>query len=171
MTEPILGKLFEHNNWANLQIIEACSTLRDEQLDAEPQSATKGSIRSTLFHLVTSQQSYLRTLTRPLAERLEPVPTPPFAELLRAANSSGEALLALARDESGLMKKGKVQTRDGCLVEPWVLMIQIINHADEHREQIKSMLSSLGVTPPNIDGWDYGEFTKALIPVENENQG
>ncbi len=45
MTENILGKLFEHNNWANLRIIQACSALSDEQLDAEPQSATKGSIR------------------------------------------------------------------------------------------------------------------------------
>jgi uncharacterized damage-inducible protein DinB len=171
MTELILAKLFEHNIWANLQIIRACSTLSDEQLDAEPQSVTKGSIRSTLFHLVTSQQSYLRSLTLPLAERLEPVPPPPFAELQRSADNSGEALLALARDESGITKKGKIQTRDGYLVEPWVLMLQIINHADEHREQIKSMLSSLGVTPPNIDGWDYGEFTKALIPIENEKQG
>ena len=36
MTENILGRLFEHNNWANLQIIQACSALSDEQLDAEP---------------------------------------------------------------------------------------------------------------------------------------
>jgi uncharacterized damage-inducible protein DinB len=44
-------------------------------------------------------------------------------------------------------------------------MVQIINHATEHREQIKSMLSALEVTPPDIDGWDYGEITKALIPI------
>jgi len=37
--------------------------------------------------------------------------------------------------------------------------------AAEHREQIKSMLSSLEVTPPNIDGWDYEEVTQALIPI------
>ncbi len=29
MTENFLVKLFEHNNWANLQIIQACSALRD----------------------------------------------------------------------------------------------------------------------------------------------
>jgi uncharacterized damage-inducible protein DinB len=44
-------------------------------------------------------------------------------------------------------------------------MLQVINHATEHREQIKSMLSALGVTPPDIDGWDYGEATHALIPI------
>jgi uncharacterized damage-inducible protein DinB len=44
-------------------------------------------------------------------------------------------------------------------------MLQVINHATEHREQIKSMLSSLGVTPPDIDGWDYGLATHTLVPI------
>jgi uncharacterized damage-inducible protein DinB len=66
MTENFLAKLFEHNNWANQKIIEACSILNDEQLDALPQSATEGSIRSTLLHLVSAQDNYLRLLTLPL---------------------------------------------------------------------------------------------------------
>jgi len=49
-------------------------------------------------------------------------------------------------------------------VEPWVVMVQAINHATEHREQISSMLSALGVTPPELDGWAYGEATHGLIP-------
>ena len=165
MTEHILERLFEHNNWANSQTIQACSFLSDEQLDAEPKSATQGTIRATLFHFVTSQQNYLRLLTRPLEERLEPIPTPPFAELQKIANVSGEGLLALARDETTQPMNGQIQTKDGFLVEPWVIVVQIINHATEHREQIKSMLSAHGVTPPEIDGWDYGEFTHALTPI------
>src|SRR5215212_7551786 len=98
MNENFLVKLFEHNNWANQQIIQACSTLSDEQLDAQPQSITKGSIRRTLVHLVSSQQSYLRTLTQPLEERLDS-PTVDFTELEESARISGEGLLALARGE------------------------------------------------------------------------
>jgi uncharacterized damage-inducible protein DinB len=45
-------------------------------------------------------------------------------------------------------------------------MVQIINHATEHREQIKSMLTSLGITPPSIDGWDYGDVMQALVLIE-----
>lgn len=163
MTENILGKLFEHNNWANLQIIQACSALSDEQLDAEPQSATKGSIRRTLMHLVSSQRGYLALLTLPLEAR----PTTPlaFAELQESASMSGDGLLALARDESGKLPKTRLQTRDGYYAEPWVVIVQAINHATEHREQIKSMLSALGVTPPDLDGWSYGEVTSALIPI------
>ncbi len=97
MNENFLAKLFEHNNWANLQIIQACFTLSDEQLDAEPQSATKGSIRNTLLHLVTGQRGYLSLLTLPVEER----PNAPlaFAELRESVSMSGEGLLALARDE------------------------------------------------------------------------
>jgi uncharacterized damage-inducible protein DinB len=162
MTENILEKLFEHNNWANLQIIQACSTLSDEQLDAEPQSATKGSIRRTLVHLVHSQQGYLKILTLP-PEARHPAP-PAFSELQEAARTSGEGLLALARDEQQVPKT-RLQTTDGFYVEPWVVMVQVINHATEHREQISSMLSALGVTPPDLDGWTYGEVTNALVPV------
>ncbi|OGO35621.1 MAG: hypothetical protein A2W35_05020 [Chloroflexi bacterium RBG_16_57_11] len=162
MAENILVKLFEHNNWANLKIIQACSILNDEQLDAEPQSATKGSIRRTLLHLVASQQGYFSLLTLPIEARLESHPT--YDELQVSASISGEGLLSLARDWPDKYQNTRLQTTDGYFVEPWVVMLQAINHATEHREQIKSMLSSLGVTPPDIDGWDYGEDTNALIP-------
>lgn len=163
MTENFLVKLFEHNNWANNQIIQACSALSDEQLDAEPQSATKGSIRDTLSHLVRSQRGYLALLTLPVEAR----PNTPleFGELQESARISGEGLLALVRDEPGKLSMTRLQTRDGYYVEPWVVLVQVINHATEHREQIKSMLTSLGVPPPDMDGWDYGEATNALIPI------
>ena len=163
MTENFIVKLFEHNNWANQKIIQICSTLSDEQLDAEPQSVTKGTIRRTLVHLVSSQQSYLRTLTLPLEERRASV-TVEYAELQESLSMSGEGLLAIARDEQKPFES-QLQTRDGYLVEPWVLMVQIINHASEHREQICSMLNALGITPPDMDGWSYGEATNALIPI------
>jgi uncharacterized damage-inducible protein DinB len=164
MTENFLIKLFEHNNWANMKIIQACSVLSDGQLDAVPQSATKGSIRDTLLHLVAAQHGYLSLLTLPVDARQKISPT--FAELQESVQVSGEGLLSLAKDESREPLAKQLQTRDEYLVEPWVVMVQVINHATEHREQIKSMLSSLGVTPPDIDGWDYGEVTKALIPMQ-----
>jgi uncharacterized damage-inducible protein DinB len=163
MTENILEKLFEHNNWANNQIIQACSALSDEQLDAEPQSTTAGSIRHTLLHLVSAQQGYLSLLTLPVEERHNVPPT--FAELQKSASISGEGLLSLARADPSKTLKARLRTKDGYFVEPWVVMVQVINHATEHREQIKSMLTALGVTPPNIDGWDYGEATRSLVPI------
>ena len=163
MSENFLVKIFEHNNWANLCILEACAALSDEQLDTEPQSVTKGTIRRTLVHLVSSQHSYLRSLTLPLEQRQASV-TIEYADLRESVRKSGEALLAFARGEQQPFQS-PLQTRDGYLVEAWVLMVQIINHATEHREQINSMLSALGLTPPDMDGWSYGEATQALVPI------
>ena len=161
MSENVLARIMEHNNWANDQVIQACAELSDDQLDAEPRSATLGSIRGTLVHLVAAQRGYLSLLTLPVEERS----TAPleYAELREAARISGQGLLALA--EAGAFPTERLQTRDGHMVEPWVVMVQVINHATEHREQIKSMLSALGVTPPDVDGWDYGFATNALVAV------
>src|SRR3990172_3012715 len=123
MTENFLEKLFEHNNWANLRIIQACSALSDEQLDAEPQSATMGSIRNTLSHLAGAQAGYLSLLTLPVEQRVRVTPT--FAEWKESMTKSGEALLALARGGKSLGTR--LQTKDGFFVEPWVVMVQVIN--------------------------------------------
>src|SRR5262245_60940679 len=163
MTENILARLFEHNHWANLQIIQACSALSEEQLDSESQSATKGSIRLTLWHLIDTQQSYLSQLTSMESHFNQQAPTN-FAELLESAKFSGEGLLALARDETSQSLNTKFQD-DGYLIEPWVVMVAVIDHAAEHREQIKSMLSALGVTPPRLDGGAYGMVAHAIIPM------
>ncbi len=162
MADNSLEKLFEHNIWANGRIIQACYALSDEQLAAEPHSVTKGNIRRTLLHLVHSQQGYWLLLTTPVDQRVNDAPT--FAEFSESARHSGEGLLKLA---GGGQKPfdSRLTTTDGFYTKPWVVMLQAINHATEHREQIKSMMSALGITPPDIDGWDYAEVNNALIPM------
>ncbi len=164
MTGNILEKMFEHNNWANMQVLQACEALTDEQLDAQPVSATKGTIRETLKHLVASQAGYLSLLTLPVEQRRRISPAT-VSEMQDAVRLSGEGLLALARDDGNRVPKTRLQTTDGFYVEPWVVMLQVINHATEHREQVKSTLSALGITPPSIDGWDYAEVTRAMLPA------
>lgn len=165
MSENILARIFEHNNWANQKIFEACAALTDDQLDAPPQSATEGSIRGTLSHLANAQLGYLRILTLPLEQRKERVNLD-FAEVEKSTRQTGEALLDLVREEK--YPEERLVTRDGHYVEPWVILLQIVNHATEHREQVKSMLTALGITPPSIDGWDYGESVGALAPITTQ---
>ncbi len=162
MSNDFLAKIFEHNNWANAEIIKVCSALTDEQFDAEPQSATWGTIRRTLWHLVHAQAGYLALLTATPRRYGWPAP-PPLAELEEAARVTGEGLVRLARGEEN--PADRLQTRDGFYVEPWVVMLQVINHASEHREQINSMVTALGVAPRELDGWNYGEVTGALVPI------
>ena len=161
MPENVLVRLFEHNNWANDKMIHACAALSDAQLDAAPVSATKGTIRDTLTHLVSAQHGYLSLLTLPVHQRVRI--SPAFTELRDAARQSGDGLVELARDLPEATFMTRRETRDGYLVEPWVIMVQVINHATEHREQINSMLTALGVAPLDLDGWSYGEATKASV--------
>lgn len=163
MAERILTHLFEHNNWANRQILDACAALSDAQLDALPQTATRGSIRETLVHLATAQRGYHALLTMPVEAR--PVEPLGFDGLAASLTRSGDGLLALARDEPNADGSDRCRTRDGYLVEPWVVLVQAINHATEHREQIKSMLTALGMTPPDVDGWTHGLAMGALTSI------
>jgi uncharacterized damage-inducible protein DinB len=89
---------------------------------------------------------------------------PGFAELKQAAINTGEGLIAVVRDGAHPSLETPFE-KDGYSVKPWVVMVQAINHATEHREQIKSMLSSMGITPPRIDGWAYGRVAHALIQL------
>ncbi|MBL8093240.1 MAG: DinB family protein [Anaerolineales bacterium] len=163
MTKSIVERLLEHNNWANLRLLEACGSLSDEQLDFQPQSAVHGTIRAMLRHLATSQEDYLWMLTRfdHPPERGDPLS---LAELRDVLTQSGGALVVAAQGGPADRLPAPIHLTDGYTVEPWVILTQVINHATEHREQIKSILSALGKEPPRLDGWVYGRQQEALIP-------
>ncbi len=158
----ILAKLIEHNNWANDQLIDVCAKLTDEQLDAKPLAAFEWSIRHTLTHLVTSQHDYLSLLTLPSEQRKQPSLL--ITELKQSASQSGEGILTLLKATSIDLSEN-VQTTDGFLIEPWVVITQVINHATAHRQQIIRILRLIGVNPPHLDGWSFGEVTNALVPT------
>ena len=166
MTKNILARLIGHNNWANLQILDACEKLTEEQLNFQPQTPVHGTIRETLQHLVLSQEDYLAILTtfdHPPAQK----GMPQLPELHEIAIQSGKSLVSLIQDSSNDSLQSPIQVSDGYKIEPWVILVQVVNHATEHREQIKSLISTLGLEPPRIDGWMYGRQVNALIPPDN----
>lgn len=169
MTENVLGRLFEMNNWANRAIIEACSALDLERLDEKPRADSERSVRQVLTHLVEAQRGYLALLTLPPEARdADPVP---FGDLAESARESGEALLSLARGGGGADSETTLDTTDGYRAEPWVVLAQAMIHAMEHRRQICGMLRALGEEPPRLDGWAYGEATGALIRLRDGDDG
>ena len=54
----VLTKLFAHNAWANLKLLDFCEGLSDEQLDATAVGGF-GSIRDTLLHIAGGEVSYV----------------------------------------------------------------------------------------------------------------
>jgi uncharacterized damage-inducible protein DinB len=36
-----------------------------------------------------------------------------------------------------------------------LFLLQAVNHGTEHRSQVATVLTQLGVEPPGMDGWTY----------------
>jgi uncharacterized damage-inducible protein DinB len=37
-----------------------------------------------------------------------------------------------------------------------VILSQVLDHGTDHRSQVSTILTSIGVAPPRLDGWAYG---------------
>jgi uncharacterized damage-inducible protein DinB len=154
-----LGALYEHNLWTNQLMLEACSKLTDEQLDATT-IGTYGSIRDTLVHLVGAEERYVTMLTGqpPIPVLREHEPFPGFEELIKASKASGQSLIDIANSAvAGDMLRGKRRNGESYEIVNTVVLTQAINHATEHRVHINSVLTHLGLEPLDLDGWAYGD--------------
>lgn len=157
--ETALTVLFRHHLWANLRLLEHCAKLSAEQLEARI-AGSYGSIYETLQHITTSERSYFSRIStgQPYAH---PEDTPPMsmAEMAEALRQTGEGLIDWAP---------RVQAGDAVEVN-WrgtprqvpksIILTQVINHATEHREQIKAIMTELEIEPPDLQGWTYFEET------------
>ena len=47
-----------------------------------------------------------------------------------------------------------------------IRLAQVVHHGTDHRSQVCTALTSLGITPPLIDVWDYGEALGLTKGVE-----
>lgn len=155
-----LARAFEHSNWANERVIECCSALDDAALDA-PHPGTEWSLRRTLLHIVESQVGYVSLLTLRPEERTET--NVAFEGIADAARSSGAELLAVVTDEEWVCME-PVLSSDGHTIDPWVVIVQALHHATDHRRQVLGMLRTLGVSPPRLDGWAFGDAVGAIEP-------
>jgi uncharacterized damage-inducible protein DinB len=154
-----LTTLFSHHLWANLCLFERCAQLTGEQLDASIPGSF-GSIAVTMQHIVTSEQSYFSRISTGKPRRYdENAAALTMAEMLESLRTTGTGLIEWA---------AKVQADETVTVD-WegtprevpktVILTQIINHATEHREQIKAIMTELGIEPPDLQGWAYFDET------------
>ena len=157
MTTPtLLHDAFRHHAWANDVLLEACATLTPEQL-AAPAPGTYGPILDTLRHLVGSDNWYLFVITDGRHEEFAEE-TAGIGELkagARRAAAAWEELLAGDLDPDAMTIRRS---------EEWefhaplgVRLAQAIHHGTDHRSQVCTALTSLGIEPPGIDVWAWAE--------------
>jgi uncharacterized damage-inducible protein DinB len=163
----LLVELFRHNTMMNQRILEACSPLSTDQLETTA-TGTYGTIGATLVHIANSQTAYSARLLD--TERPDPLaedPFPGFAALAeRMALGDGQLEQAAAAPS-----EREVEVTGDDPVGTWrmpvsLFLVQAINHGTEHRSQIATVLTQLGVEPPDMDGWTYFDASGRLVPVE-----
>jgi uncharacterized damage-inducible protein DinB len=150
-----LTTLFSHNLWANLRLLERCATLSREQLNASIQGGY-GSIHDTLLHIVRAEQSYFSCISTGLPyDRPEDAPPLTLAEMMESTRATGAGFIEWApkmQADDTVQINWDGTPRD---VPKTIILTQVINHATEHRAQIMTILTQLGIQPPELDSWTY----------------
>jgi uncharacterized damage-inducible protein DinB len=163
----LLVEFFRHNAMMNTRLLEACRPLSAEQLAATA-TGTYGSIGATLVHIANAQEGYAaRILGTERPERLEEDPFPGF-EALADRLTHGDARLEEAATRAGEEHEVRVTGDDppGTWRMPAsLILLQAVNHGTEHRSQVATVLTQLGVQPPEMDGWTYFFDSGHMVPV------
>jgi uncharacterized damage-inducible protein DinB len=156
MTTSVLKDAFDHHVWATLRIIDACHGLDPEQLQtAVP--GTYGSILDTVRHIVGADAGYLFVLTGGRTPRIEE-DRMDLAELRSVMDRNGPGWSARLAEE---LDPGATVVRhrdDGSESHApvGIRLAQVLHHGSDHRSQICTALTTLGIEPPAIDAWDFG---------------
>lgn len=165
MSRTTLDDAFGHHVWATLELIDTCLTLDPEQLGTAV-SGTYGSILDTMRHLVGADSSYLFVMSggrSPLIEEeqmglreLRAVMGEHAAawSSVLDADADPEAVLVRSRDDGS-------ETRAPMSIR----LAQALHHGTDHRSQICTALTTLGVEPPFIDVWDFGLRDGRVVDV------
>lgn len=163
----LIEQFFQHNTMMNRRLIETCRQLTPEQLSVTV-TGTYGSIGATLVHIANAQEAYAARLldtTRP--EPLAENPFPGFEALVERF-TQGDAQLEEAVAQATEDREVHVTGDDP--VGTWrmpvaLFLLQAINHGTEHRSQVATILTQLGIEPPDMDGWAYFDASGHLLPV------
>ena len=155
MTRSILADAFDHHVWATLVVLDQLAPLSDDQL-ATSVPGTYGTVLDTARHLVGADRWYLETLTRGAIEGIDE-DSMSIAELRAAMEPNGaswQELLATNPDGDEMFT---LVREDGTKSHAtWgVRLAQAVDHGTDHRSQLCTALTLLGIEPAEIDTWAW----------------
>jgi uncharacterized damage-inducible protein DinB len=142
--------------WASLRLIDACRSLTSEQLETSV-PGTYGSILDTVRHIVGGDAGYLWVLTAGASPQIEEADMD--LDRLRAVmDANGPAWTELLEgdlDPDAIVVRHRDDGTDSHAPTS-VRLAQVIHHGTDHRSQVCTALTSLGIEPPEIDVWAFG---------------
>jgi uncharacterized damage-inducible protein DinB len=166
MNGSLLSDAFGHHVWATLRIIDVCAGLTDDQLAATV-PGTFGSIIETLRHTVGADVSYLTVFTDagPAEIDDETADLPAMRAAMEAMGPAWAALLATDLDPEAMIVRYRDDGSESA-APLGVRLAQVVHHGTDHRSQICTALTGLGIEPPEIDVWAYAWKDGRLTETE-----
>jgi uncharacterized damage-inducible protein DinB len=156
---------FGHHVWATLRLLDACLLLTPEQLGTGV-PGTYGSIIDTLRHLVGGDASYLFTLTggrMPLINE-EHMGLAELRAVMEGNGAAWSALLAQDLDPDVVVVRHRDDGSESH-APTGIRLAQALHHGSDHRSQICTALTTLGLEPPAIDAWDFADQAGRLVQI------
>ena len=157
--DELLAEAFRHNAWATKRLLEFCGGLSADQLNATA-PGTFGTIVATFNHVINSDANYLpkTKITRPAWAANEDDVVTDLSVLASRVDETAKLWEKYLGDP--LDAKYKLSLDGGAYeAESSVPIVQALHHGNVHREQICSILTGLGIEPPDIQAWTYAEAT------------
>jgi uncharacterized damage-inducible protein DinB len=148
---------FVHHVWATLRLVDACLALSPQQLETSV-PGTYGSILDTIRHCIASDAWDLFVATGDPASRIDEE-IMDLAELRAAMESHGPAWSGLlARDLDPDAVLNEVDPDDGYErnIALGIELAAVLQHGTDHRSQVCTALTVIGVQPPVIDVLAFG---------------
>lgn len=165
MTTSPLDDAFAHHVWATLRVLDACSELDAEQLQTEV-VGTYGPIIDTLRHIVGADAAYLSLLSEGRVPNIDESAMT-IAELRAVMERHGpvwRSFLASSPDPEVTVVRYRDDGSESH-APMGIRIAQVVHHGSDHRSQVCTALTTLGIEPPAIDVWDFGETEGRLAEI------
>ena len=165
MTRSVLEDAFGHHVWATLRVIDTCLALSPEQLEtAVP--GTYGSILDTVRHLAGADSSYLFVIGGGRTSQIDEDHMD-LHELRAAMEGHREAWARVVRQDVDpdtiLVRRRDDGSETHAPVS--IRLAQVLHHGTDHRSQICTALTTLGIELPAIDVWDFGHLDDRVVEI------
>ena len=166
MTRSDLQDAFDHHLWATERLIDVCRSLPPEQL-ATPVPGTYGSILDTMRHTVGADAWYLHVMSGGRVTRIDE-DTMDLEQLSAQLSTHGPAwasLLGALEDPDVEVVAHRDDGSEGH-APLGIRLAQALHHGTDHRSQVCTGLTALGIEPPEIDVWAFGETNGRVFDVD-----